>query len=227
MLTRVLHHFTFDPASRAVRLALHEARIEFSENPVRPWEPDCGLDALNPSAMPPVLVEARPMGQSAVCELLAILGYVEDHLKGASLIGEGVDERAETRRLIQHFDRRFNDEVNALLLHERMEKPLLRMGPPEARALRAGREALKSHLKQLEALAGEREWLAGRTLTQADLVAGAHLSVLDYFGEVNWDSVPALKTWYMKLKSRPCFRTLLTDRFPGVAAAGHYGELDF
>jgi len=136
-------------------------------------------------------------------------------------------ERAETRRLVAWFDRRFTDEVNAVLLHERMEKPLLRLGPPEARALRAGREALKSHLAMLEGLLAGRDALAGRRISQADFVAAAHLSVLDYFGEVSWAAWPGVKTWYMKLKSRPCFRPLLADRFPGVPPATWYADLDF
>jgi glutathione S-transferase len=108
-----------------------------------------------------------------------------------------------------------------------MEKPLLRLGPPEARALRAGREALRAHLSQFESLLSERDWLAGRRLGQADIVAAAHLSVLDYFGEVAWINWPGLKTWYMRLKSRPCFRPLLADRFPGVPASSWYADLDF
>ena len=127
-------------------------------------------------------------------------------------------ERAETRRLVGWFDRRFNDEVNAVLLHERMEKPLLRLRRPEA---------LKSHLVMLEGLLAARDALAGRRITQADMVAAAHLSVLDYFGEVQWATYPALKTWYMKLKSRPCFRPLLADRFPGVQPSAWYHDLDF
>ncbi|MDP2117521.1 MAG: glutathione S-transferase family protein, partial [Brevundimonas sp.] len=125
------------------------------------------------------------------------------------------------------FERRFTDEVNAVLLHERMEKPLLRLGPPEARALRAGREALKSHLAMMEGLLARRDALAGRRISQADIVAAAHLSVLDYFGEVSWATYPGLKTWYMKLKSRPSFRPLLADRFPGVQASAWYQDLDF
>ena len=54
------------------------------------------------------------------------------------ILARDAAERAEVRRLLAWFDRRFTDEVNAVLLHERMEKPLLRLGPPEARALRAG-----------------------------------------------------------------------------------------
>ena len=93
--------------------------------------------------------------------------------------------------------------------------------------LREGRDALRVHLAMLETLAAGREWLAGRRLSQADLIAAGHLSVLDYFGEITWASYPALKTWYSKLKSRPCFRPLLSDRFPGVHPATWYADLDF
>jgi glutathione S-transferase len=50
---------------------------------------------------------------------------------------------------------------------------------------------------------------------------------LDYFGEVQWTHWPALKLWYSKVKSRPCFRPLLADRFVGVPPSGWYADLDF
>ena len=223
----VLYHFPFDPASRAARLALGEARIEFADTVVRPWEDGCPVASLNPSGMPPVLQITESGRSLTLCETAAILGWLEDRSKEPFLMPADAAERAETRRLTGWFDRRFNDEVNAVLLHERMEKPLLRLGPPEAKALRAGREALKAHLLMMETLLGTRDALAGRRLSQADFVAAAHLSVLDYFGEVAWAAYPALKTWYMKLKSRPCFRPLLADRFPGVQPSAWYHDLDF
>ena len=51
--------------------------------------------------------------------------------------------------------------------------------------------------------------------------------MLDYFGEIAWRIYPALKTWYMRLKSRPSFRPLLADRLPGMAPVEHYADLDF
>jgi glutathione S-transferase len=225
----VLHHYPFDPASRAARLALGEAKIAFDEQVERPWEADCPLITLNPAGMPPVLKVTRNGADQTLvlCELGAILGWIEDGSKTPLLLTNDPAERAETRRLAGWFERRFTDEVNAVLLHERMEKSLLRLGPPEARALREGREALKHHMAMLEGLVTQRDWLAGRRLTQADLIAGAHLSVLDYFGEAPWRSWPALKDWYVRLKSRPCFRPLLADRFPGVPPPAHYADLDF
>ena len=226
-MSAVLYHFPFDPGSRTARLALGEARIEFTDTVVRPWEDGCPVAALNPSGMPPVFQTSEAGRALTLCEPAAILGWLEDRSKEPFLMPTDAAERAETRRLVGWFDRRFNDEVDAVLLHERMEKPLLRLGPPEARALRAGREALKTHLLMLEGLLAARDALAGRRLTRADMVAAAHLSVLDYFGEVAWAAYPAVKTWYMKLKSRPCFRPLLADRFPGVQPSAWYHDLDF
>ncbi len=226
MSASVLFHFPFDPGSRAARLALGEARIDWTEVLVRPWEADCPLHDLNPSGMPPVLQVSGPPPLT-LCEAAAVLGWVEDQQKTPLLMPADVAERAEVRRLTTWFDRRFTDEVNAVLLHERMEKPLLRLGPPEARLLREGRDALKHHLAVFETLLASRDWLAGRRLSQADIVAAAHLSSLDYFGEIPWASWPTLKTWYMKIKSRPCFRPLLADRFQGLAPAACYADLDF
>jgi len=223
----ILYHFAFHPASRTARLALGEAKIEWAEEPVRPWDENCPLFELNASGMPPVLAVTERGKPLNLCELDAILGWIEDRAKGDVLLPSDVFERAEARRLTTWFTRRFSDDVDSILLHERVEKPLLRLGPPDARQLREGREALKQHLFMLEELASTREWLAGRRLSQADLVAAGHISALDYFGEMPWGVIPSLKLWYSKIKSRPCFRALLSDRLPGVSPASWYTDLDF
>ncbi|MFV4649366.1 glutathione S-transferase N-terminal domain-containing protein, partial [Mycobacterium tuberculosis] len=56
---RTLIHFPLDPASRQVRLALGEKKLPFVELVERYWERPERLAALNPSGLPPVLVEAR------------------------------------------------------------------------------------------------------------------------------------------------------------------------
>ncbi|MEI9929615.1 MAG: hypothetical protein WDM89_03355 [Rhizomicrobium sp.] len=55
----------------------------------------------------------------------------------------------------------------------------------------------------------------------------AHLSALDYFGEVPWSEFPQAGEWYVRMKSRPAFRSLLADRLPGQPPVMHYAELDF
>ena len=216
---RTLHHFPLDPASRQVRLALGEKRLPFGEVQVRYWERPKAFAELNPSGMTPVLVEAAGEARLVLCESRAILDWLEEAHPEPALLGRDAAERAEARRLIQWFDRKFEYEAGGFLLHEKMEKRLLGLGAPELANLRRGREGLRSHLGYVEGLLQAREWLAGRRLSLADFAAAAHLSVIDYFGDVSWADYPAAKTWYMKLKSRPAFRPLLNDRWPGLAPA--------
>jgi glutathione S-transferase len=224
---RTLHHFPLDPASRQVRLVLGEKRLAFTEVTVRYWERPKGFTKLNPSGMTPVLVEGAGDDALVLCESRAILDYLEEAHPEPALLGREAAERAEARRLITWFDRKFEYEVGGYILHEKMEKRLLGLGAPELANLRQGREGLKIHLGYIEGLLQEREWLAGRRLSLADFAAAAHLSVIDYCGDMPWPDFPAVKTWYMKLKSRPCFRPLLQDRWPGLTPARHYDDLDF
>lgn len=223
-----LHHFPMDPASRQARLTLGEKKLAFDEIPVRYWEPNPEFEALNPSGMVPVAVVRREGKKPLVlCETQAILGWAEEEVADPPLLSHDPAERAEARRLQQWFDKKFDYEVNALLLHEKMEKRLLGLGAPDMSAMRAGREALKRHFAYLESLLQAREWLAGRRLSFADFAAAAHVSIHDYFGEAPWADHPALKTWYSKIKSRPAFRPLLLDRLPGMQPSAHYHDLDF
>src|SRR4030065_354310 len=77
------------------------------------------------------------------------------------------------------------------------------------------------------ALAETRSWLAGNAMSFADLAAAAHLSTLDYLGEVPWEEHEPAKNWYALLKSRPSFRPLLQDRVAGFTPSGTYADLDF
>ncbi len=224
---RTLHHFALDPFSREVRLALGEKRLAFAEAAVRYWERPEALLALNPAGLPPVLVEGRGREAVVVAESRAILEHLEERFPDPPLLPEDAAGRAEARRLVHWFDRKFDYEVNGLLLHEKMEKRLLGLGAPELAALRAGREALRAHMAVMEGLLAERDWLAGRALSLADLAAAAHLSVIDYMGEAPWNDHPHARSWYARIKSRPSFRPLLADRHPGLPPAAHYDDLDF
>ena len=224
---RTLHHFPLDPYSRQARLVLGEKRLAFRDVVERYWERPESLAALNPSGLTPVLVETDGQRRLVACESRAVLEHLEEAYPAPPLLSDAPDERTETRRLLQWFDRKFDNEVNGFLLHEKMEKRLLGLGAPDLAMLRRGREALRAHLDYVEGLLQVRDWLGGRRLGLADMAAAAHLSVLDYMGEVPWGDFPAARTWYARLKSRPCFRPLLADRLPGLPPAAHYDDLDF
>ena len=100
-------------------------------------------------------------------------------------------------------------------------------GSPDSAAIRAARANIRQHMKYTNWLAGTRHWLAGNKVTYADLAAAATLSVLDYLGEVDWREHAAAREWYTRVKSRPSFRPLLSDRVRGLSPVSHYADLDF
>jgi glutathione S-transferase len=93
--------------------------------------------------------------------------------------------------------------------------------------VRSGLSRLRAHLEYVEALIDRRRWLAGDELSTADLAAAAHLSCLDYLGDVPWAEFAPVKGWYQRLKSRPSFRPLLADAIRGIPAPAAYADLDF
>ena len=72
-----------------------------------------------------------------------------------------------------------------------------------------------------------RHWLAGEEMTLADIAAAAHLSAVDYLGDVPWANYKSAAHWYARIKSRPSMRPILADAIPGLPAPKHYANLDF
>lgn len=227
-----LYHHPMSASSRYVRIMLGEYGVsaEFSEE--KPWARRPEFLAINPAGTLPVLVSEN---NTAICGG-AVIGEFLDETSGAMmrdnrLMPENSHARAETRRLIDWFLVKFELEVGQYLIHERVHKLQMSAeeggGSPDSAIIRAGRNNLKSHLKYLAWLAGTRNWLAGNKISQADIAAAAALSVLDYMGEVPWESEPAARDWYARIKSRPSFRPLLADKIAALPPASHYIDLDF
>jgi glutathione S-transferase len=87
--------------------------------------------------------------------------------------------------------------------------------------------AIRAHLNYIGYLVESRNWLAGAELSAADLAAAAHLSTVDYLGDVPWGENADAKAWYQRIKSRPAFRPLLGDQIRGVSPPPAYADLDF
>ncbi len=221
---RTLYHHILLPVARKVRLALHEKRLEFSEQVIEPWRADEDLLALNPAGDLPVLVDED---ETVVCGHATICEYLDETYPEVQLVGRNPKDRAESRRLAAWFDEKFNREVTQHLAGEKLTRRVMSNAAPDSRALKAGRENIHTHLQYIAWLTERRSWLAGDHLSIADLSAAANLSLVDYSGDVPWDDHPLTKEWYVRVKSRFSFRNLLKDAVPGVPAAPIYADLDF
>ncbi len=226
-LTYRLFHHPLDPFSRRVRLALAEKALTCTFVVEKPWSPSTELITLNASCEVPVLTVAEGKDRVALVGAQPISEYLDETNAAPSLLGKDPYLRAEVRRLVDWFDRKFYSEVSVLLSGEKIWKRLKGEGEPDSSAIRAGCQNIHGHLNYIAWLTERRNWLAGDEISFADLAAGAQLSVIDYLGDVPWNSHVLAKEWYARLKSRPSFRTLLGDHLAGFMPPRHYADLDF
>ncbi len=218
-----LHHVPLSPFCRKIRIALREKGLAAELVEEQPWEQKEEFLRLNPAGETPVLEDDGLV----ICDSQAIAEYLEEAHPEPTLYGRSLEQRSETRRLVAWFDSKFCREVTDLLWREKLLKRLARRGTPSSEALRQGAANIRWHLQYIAWLFEDRRWLAGDELTMADIAAAAHLSVLDYLGDVPWDAAPGARDWYAKIKSRPSFRPLLQDRLVGLKPPIHYDDLDF
>jgi len=225
---RQLYHLPISPASRKVRLVMAEKGLAFELVEERDWERRSEFLALNPAGEVPVLLEDDG---EPICGSTPIVEYLEEVSPGLRLLPEAPLAKAETRRLVDWFDRKFGAEVSDALLFEKVTKRFLGAtvggGGPDMSVVRVALHNLRYHLDYISYLMDERKWLAGEHLTLADVTAAAHLSCLDYIGDVPWNQYPLAKGWYVRIKSRPAFRAILADHVPGMPPPKLYANLDF
>ncbi len=229
---RRLTHYPLCPHSRSIRLALDELRLDYQLIYEEPWAWKPSFLAVNPSGALPVLDVERG---AVLCGSYAISEYLADAYPahpidgGAPPILPGdIDARAEARRLIDWFHLKMDREVTRELLLEKHYQLIVRAAnpAPNSQVLRAVAKNLRYHLQYVCFLVDHRNWLAGDDLSFADLAAGAHMSVLDYLGEIHWQDYPSANDWYMRLKSRRAFQALLADYLPSQPPVAHYSNID-
>ncbi|WP_010301588.1 glutathione S-transferase family protein [Candidatus Odyssella thessalonicensis] len=222
---RTLYQYMLCPFSRKVRLVLGEKRLDFDVEQERFWERREEFISLNPAGQVPVFTD---LNGTIVADSYAICEYLEEAYPERLLLGQGIAHRAEVRRLAAWFDDKFAREVSLPLIFEKTLRRFMRnVGPTNSQAIRQAKSMIGYHLDYISWLIDRRRWLAGDELSLADLAAAAHLSVIDYLGDVPWDGYEVAKDWYMRIKSRPSFRPLLQDRLGGLVPAQHYQQLDF
>ena len=221
---RVLHHYPLSPSSRLIRLYMNEKKIEFVTKLEIFWERNEKFLKLNPSGEVPVLID---LDNTVLCGSRIIVEYFEDLDKDIILIPGMANEKAEVRRLFDWFDNKFYREVTYPLIHNRIIKRYIGDQQPSSEVIRKALQNIKIHLPYIEWLAENRKWLSGDHFSIADLSAAAQLSVIDYMNDLDWSDFGEARAWYAKIKSRPSFRSLLTDVVEGIHPPNHYKNLDF
>ncbi len=219
----LLVHHSISPQSRKIRLMMSEKKMLFVLKEEEPWNISADICKLNPSGELPIFI----FDGNIICGNYAITEYLEEAYPEPHLLLGSAKQRAEIRRLTDWFDNKFYNEVYKYIVFEKIYKRFRDGAAPDSRILKAGLNNLQYHLEYIDWLSERNNYLAGQEVSLADITAAAHLSVIDYLGDVPWEDHKSAKLWYSKMKSRPSFKELLKDTIKGIFPAKHYTNLDF
>ena len=213
---RRLTHLLLSPASRLARLMLGEKRLTI--DPVAAEDHQAHL---------PIFLDL----DGTQCQgLWAIIDHLESSYPEIPLLPEDAATRGDALRWLDWAMGTFQPQVTQKIVFENAPQRFTGAAvqrAPDMNVIRQGRDSLKTALIAIGKAAEKNGNLATRASTLGDLAVAAHLSTLDYFGEIPWAEHPNTAEWYMRMKSRPSFRTVLGDRVPGQPPVSHYVELDF
>lgn len=228
---RTLYHYPLCPFSRKVRFLLAEKRLDVTLEEEAFWKKEPTFIALNPLGQVPVLLDLQ---DHVICDSAVISEYLEELYPEKTLLGITLQERTEVRRICAWFDGKFASDVTLPLLKEKLLKRFGAMTNvrethkgPDSGLIRFAKSAAIHHLRYLSWLIERRPWLAGSFFSLADITASAHISVVDYLGDIPWEKSPLAHEWFARIKSRPTFRSFLKDRIAGLPPSSHYENLDF
>lgn len=221
---RKLYHYPICPLSRQIRVLLKEVDAPFTMIKEDYWQRDATFLSLNPAGTLPVLHETFEL---IIAGIYPVIEYLNENYPCFNFAADDVINKCEIRRLLSWFNEKFYQEVTKIIIDEKIVRPSCQLEGPRTAFLRAAKSNLTHHLTYISSLLETRSFLAANSLSCADIAASCHISVLDYFGEINWDKWLVVRHWYAIIKSRPSFRSLLQDSIPGFPPPACYIDLDF
>lgn len=221
---RELYYYPLCPFCRKVRIYLKECMLDCN-NIIQ--IPNCKAEltyAVESSYEIPIFID---LDETIISGSNAIISYLEERNTGKKLGGSTTQQKAEIRRLSEIFDTIFYADVVKNIVFEKIMKKFFERSAPDSSAIRKGFSNIKKYLDYISWLTDRRNWIAGDEFSLADTSAVAQISTIDYLGAIEWNQFEGAKDWYIRAKSRPCMREILTDRISGISPSANYSLLDW
>jgi glutathione S-transferase len=198
------------PAStytRAARMVCEEKAIPYQLNPAAPHSPD--VSAIHPFGKVPVMRH----GDFELCESKAIATYLDLTFPGPKLIPSDPRHAALTEQWVSLVNTKMDGTLVRTYLFNYIF-PQTSDGSPDRRAIDAVAPAVKQEIDLLDRAVAKGGFLAGDSLTFADINVMPILAYLKNFPEAG-SAIAAAKSlsdYYDRLAARPSFQKTIPPR---------------
>lgn len=206
MADPVLYGPNYSTYTRTARLALEEKGIGYNLVEV---------DFLQ-GGMPPEQLARHPFAKVpafehdglSLYEVCAITRYVDEAFPGPALQSDDVRQRARMTQIVSLIDSYAYPSILGQLVIQRLVTPMLG-GTADEAAIEAALPAVRTGIEALEALLGDNAYLAGDTLSLADLHLGpifGYFTMTPESGPI-LDAAPGLRHWWEGMSTRKTMTT--------------------
>ena len=232
MLKYSLYHYSFCPFSRKIRFLLDEIGITYKKIEVKPYEKNNEFIKLNTLNETPVLIDnsnkIKIIDSYIIADYLKNMEYRNFTDLQDEIFGSNLNEELEINRLQMLFDKNFYNDITKPLLYEKVYSTF-----DESKKYYSNNvinkviSNINAYVEYMEFLLTKNKWLACEKFSLADISVATQISVVDYFGHINWKKFFKLKEWYNIVKSKKGFSDILNDKLPGFNPYINYNKIDF
>lgn len=197
--------------TRIARLALEEKGVPYSLQEVEIFGPD-GVPGSHLGRHPFGRIPVLQHGKFVIYETNAISRYIDEAFQGHSLQPSGVEQRARMNQFIGVLDSYAYRPMVWGVFVQRVSVPLSG-GAPDESLIATSLESSSTCLRSMEALMGDAPFLAGESISLADLHA---YPMLRYFclapeGLATLRRHVRLYHWYRTMLARPSVVSTITS----------------
>jgi glutathione S-transferase len=209
MTQLIIHGFPQSTYVRTTRMVCEEKGVAYELAPVKLHSEE--HFALHPFGRVPILQH----GDVRLRETSAIARYIDEVFPGPSLVPATALERAHMEEWISQINSYLYDDIIRKYVFAYLF-PKTEDGKPDKAMAEAAVPNLKRDLELINQAMGEREWLAGKTLSIADLLLCPILAYAAMFPEAQeiMGKCPNLARGGRAIMSRPSF-TKTAPPMPG------------
>jgi glutathione S-transferase len=217
----VVHGVPGSPYVRTVLMTLEEKALPWRLQPVGlGGNRVAAYRAIHPFQKIPTLDH----GDFRLYETAAILNYVDRLAAKPALRPEDLRLAARMDQVISIVNAYLAPRVSGAVTFPLLVAPKLGL-PFDADAARAAIPQAREAVDEIGRILGNQDFIAGSTITLADLMLAPHLSFLPDFdeGTTILNDNTNVRAWTDRMKARPSFAAttwdVLAKRFPATAAA--------
>ena len=194
-----LHYGILSSSSRRVRITAKLLGLTLEEVSVDLRDPThrAELVRLNPNSKVPVLVD----GNFVLWESVAIMQYFCDRTPSQKLYPTDARDRAEVNRWLSWSQAHWAPVIGNLGWEHVWKKFVTGEGP-DAEQVKRHEQVLAQFATVLDQHLGERTWLAGSTLTLADIAVAPPL-MMTKLARLPLRPYPSLQAWFARVQELP------------------------